>query len=270
MKTARWVIETAFRQILAENADSPLSADEYADALDALNLWVASQEALGMRLGYTPIQHVTDYVTVPDGALRGLAANLAIDLAAQFDMPVSPSLATQAQQGIDAMLRLGVRQISSSMPRTLPHGSGNTEPTWRTTPFYGDVARCEIAFTNNGIPTTFSALNSPVRVNGNYVTVAATNLRGDVDGKITNTSSRVRRLDYKAVLTVFGAGDYIMSVYRNGSELIDSLLLAVSGVHEGSILGTVMLAPQDFVEMRIEADSVTDPITVTDARLTVD
>jgi hypothetical protein len=259
MKTARYVIEKAFALILTENADSPLEADEYQDGLDALNAWMASQEALGLRLGYVPCEHITDYVTIPDGALRGLIANLAIDLAAKFGMQVSASLGEQARQGMDAMLRLGVRQVSNTYPRTLPHGSGNTEPTWRTTPFYGDVARCEIVIPSNTKATKFAALNTPTVVLGDWLLVSSQNLRGNVNGRITNVSGKVRRLDYTATLN--GSGDYLARLYRNGQTSI------ASGAIGTTLTGSLELNPLDYLELRIEATSSTNGYVVSGARL---
>jgi len=57
-----------------------MEADEYADYIFALNNYMTALEAEGVSLGYTVVANLSDAVTVPTGALRGIIANMALRL----------------------------------------------------------------------------------------------------------------------------------------------------------------------------------------------
>jgi hypothetical protein len=268
VETARKVIESAFRKILAENSDSPLEADEYSDGLEILNDWMASQEALGIRLGYTPLVNVTDYVTVPNGALAGIKANLAILLAPEFSMPVPPDLIAAASSGAEAMLRLGCAQISTSFPGSLPVGSGNSRPSWRVSEFYQTRIEGSLALTANKIPTVFAGLGIPTPVEGDWHPIIGFNMQPQVDGKLRYTETRATRAQYLVEATLNSApGQYEIALVRSDGSVIEQIPVTSPGV--ASLRGVVMLAPNDFLQLTLEAPTSTAPVTVTHCSLRV-
>lgn len=136
MATAERVINAALRKIIVQGSESPLEPDEYQDAIFAMNMLVSDWDANNISLGYTLITNLSQEVTVPTGALRGLVANLAIACAPEYDGVVSPELVTEANQGMATIRMIGQSIPTSSYPSTLPLGSGNYNLQWGLTGFY--------------------------------------------------------------------------------------------------------------------------------------
>ena len=92
---------------------------------------MTSLAASGINLGYTVVSNLSDTVTIPVGALRGLIANMAVEVAPDYSAPISEALALAAREGLTAMRMLGQTMAGSRYPSTLPVGSGN-EGMWNT------------------------------------------------------------------------------------------------------------------------------------------
>lgn len=136
MATVAQVIKAALQRILVQGSEAPLESDEYQDAIFALNNFMSALEAEGVDLGYTEVNDLSDEVTVPAGALRGIIANVAIEVAPDYGGVVSPELIQQAASGMKAMRHLGQTIKASCFPCTLPIGSGNYQTGY--SPFYGN------------------------------------------------------------------------------------------------------------------------------------
>ena len=107
--------------------EAPLEADEYQDFIFAMNNYMAQLDAQGISLGYTEVSDLGDEVTIPTGALRGLIANMAIEVSPDYGGVISQGLIAAAQQGLQSMRILGQRIQASKNPSTLPLGSGNED-----------------------------------------------------------------------------------------------------------------------------------------------
>lgn len=138
MATAQQVVKAALQRILVQGSDSPYEPDEYQDAIFALNNFMLALEAEGVDLDYTEVDNLGDEVTVPPGALRGIIANLAIEVAPDYGGVVSRELIQQAVSGMKAMRHLGQRLKKTCYPSTLPVGSGNYDQYG--SPFYHNHA----------------------------------------------------------------------------------------------------------------------------------
>jgi hypothetical protein len=150
MATVEQVARASLQAILVQGSEAPLEADEYQDYIFALNNYMTNLDASGIQLGYTLVNSLDDVLTVPAGALRGIVANMAIEVAAQYGGTISETLVVSAKQGMDAMKKLGQQIVSSRFPSTLPIGSGNDN--WgNTTPFYPDVEAEILAETTGSI-----------------------------------------------------------------------------------------------------------------------
>ena len=57
----------------------------------------------GIQLGYTTVSDLGDEVTIPTGALRGLIANMAVEVAPDYNGIVSAGLAKAARDGFNTM-----------------------------------------------------------------------------------------------------------------------------------------------------------------------
>ncbi len=135
MATAAQVVKQILSEINTRASEAPLEPDEIQDTIFHMNTYMFAQAADGVNLGYTAVNNLGDEVTVPDGALMGLIANVAIMMAPTFEAEVSQALASKAAIGYEAMLKLGVSMSEAEYPSILPRGSGN-EQDWTDCHFY--------------------------------------------------------------------------------------------------------------------------------------
>jgi hypothetical protein len=272
MKTAGQVVESAFRLILAENADSPIEADEYADGIAALNAMMAAHEVLGIRLGYTEVANVGDFVTVPDGAVLGVISNLALDLAGAFAINPDQSVAAQAARGLSAMRRLGLSRIQASYPNTLPVGSGNRGPAHNNVDahYSGGDATALLVLAGNTMVTEFGALATPVKVKGEWQAAQARQLRVDITGRVTNVTAHTFNLRYEVDARATGDGGYRLLLMRNGREVAaTSAALTAAGVAFPQLAGSLELQAWEYLELYMEAATATNDAIAADVRLRV-
>jgi hypothetical protein len=149
-ETASQVVSDALQDILVKAAEVPLTADEMATGIRYLNNMMTMLDADGIALGYTVITAPNQTVTVADGAIAGVKANLAVFCAPQFKKVAAPELVARAQAGMRVMRKLGVNIARTQYPDTLPRGSGN-EGSWTYNDhFYpGDTANIDAETTGN-------------------------------------------------------------------------------------------------------------------------
>jgi hypothetical protein len=151
MATVAQVANAALKRILVQAADAPLEADEYQDFIFALNNYMLALDAEGITLGFTEVSDLGDEVTIPTGALRGVIANMAIEVAPDYNGTISPALVTAAAQGLQAMRIIGQTISPTSYPSTLPIGSGNEGAnTFNTSRFYDGANEAEILAETTG------------------------------------------------------------------------------------------------------------------------
>lgn len=152
MATVAVYVRESLGELLSEGVASPIEADDYVTYMSYLNDWMASLEAKNIYLGFTPVSNISDEVTIPAGAKRGVVACMAVELAPTYGMSASPELVARAKAGMDAIRILGQPKMRMRYPRTLPIGSGN-EPgypqlshfydfPWRSNPYNGDGCGC--------------------------------------------------------------------------------------------------------------------------------
>jgi len=138
--TAAQLLKQSLQEILVQASEAPLESDEYRDAIFVMNSWMAGLEADGVDLGYTPVDSLSDVITVPAGAIMGMVSNVAILIAPQFGRPISFELQKKAKKGMATMYRLGQAVTVTEFPSTLPRGSGNTADGLWDDPFYPGAA----------------------------------------------------------------------------------------------------------------------------------
>ena len=151
MATAAQVIKAALQRILVQDSEASLQASEYQDAIFAMNNYMLALDAQGITLGYTEVADLGDDITIPTGALRGLIANLAIEVAPDYNGAISEGLVVAAQQGMEAMRKLGVSITATAYPSTLPIGSGNDYGNGWDWKFYPDLEADILAETTGSI-----------------------------------------------------------------------------------------------------------------------
>ena len=138
MDTAGSLITDSLQDILVQASEADLEPAEVQAAIRYMNRYMARLAASGVNLGYTIVTSLSDSITIPDGALDGLRAKLAISLAPMFDAIVPPDLYVAAADGERVMYSLGVTLGEMSYPSTLPIGSGNEWQGYGNSVFYPD------------------------------------------------------------------------------------------------------------------------------------
>lgn len=150
MATVAQVAKAALQRILVQASEAPLEADEYQDFIFAMNNYMAQLDASGISLGYTTVSDLGDEVTIPAGALRGLIANLAIEVSPDYGGVVSDGLVIAARDGLKTMRLIGQRVAQTKNPSTLPIGSGNENNTYGYPGFFYPDSEAEILAETTG------------------------------------------------------------------------------------------------------------------------
>ena len=268
MATAIEVAEAGLKRILVQAADAPLEPDEYADFNTGMNHYMAALEADGIRLGYTPVTDGADTVTVPAGAIRGVIANVAIEVSPDYGGSVSQELISQAVQGLKTMRRLGQNIVQVKYPGTLPVGSGNESDTARlTSSYYVIQDSALLSLAGNTDVTTISTIDIMARVAGEWAVEAAKGFRGDISGTVQNQGVDTLDMDIKLAFTATGDSTYTFTLLKNSASVQASVASALTSTPTDlSINKMVELSPGDYLELWVENDVDTANVTVTDAQ----
>lgn len=126
MATVSQIAKASLQRILVQASEADLEPDEYQDFIFAMNNYMASLEAKGICLGYSPVADLGDEVTIPDGANDGLIDNMAIKVAPDYNGKVTQELRESASEGMKTMRRLGQLSRQTKLPNGFPMGSGNS------------------------------------------------------------------------------------------------------------------------------------------------
>ena len=144
MATVAQVAKASLQRILVQASEAPLQPDEYSDFIFAMNNYMNDLDASGIQLGYTEVSALGDDVTIPTGALRGLIANMAIEVAPDYNGIISQGLVKAARDGLNTMRLIGQSMGVSKMPSTLPIGSGNEDNLYGFSGHFYPDAEAEI------------------------------------------------------------------------------------------------------------------------------
>ena len=125
MATVAEVIGDALAEIMVAGSEAPLEPSEYQSSIRMMNDYMLSLDADGVKLGYTTVDTLDDVITIAAGAIYGLKKNLAIRMAPQFGVSVSPQLQMDADKGLRVMEKIAHVVPDTAYPNTLPIGSGN-------------------------------------------------------------------------------------------------------------------------------------------------
>lgn len=151
MATVAQVIKSSLQRILVQASEAPIEAAEAQDFIFDMNNYMLDLDAKGITLGYTAVSDLGDEVTIPTGALRGLIANMAIEVAPDYNGTVSPALNSAAIDGLKTMRLLGQTISATQFPSTLPIGSGNEQGGVCVSHYYPDLEAEILAETTGSI-----------------------------------------------------------------------------------------------------------------------
>lgn len=110
---------------------------------------MAALNAEGVELGYTAVSSLGDELTVPDGAIEGIVANMAVRVAPDYGAEITQGLIVAASHGLRVMRLIGQSMGQTEYPSTLPKGSGNYSTY--TSPYYSDLEDTILAETTGSI-----------------------------------------------------------------------------------------------------------------------
>lgn len=264
MITAIEMAQRSLKLLLVQAADAPLEADEYQDFYDAMNSYMASLEPHGIVLGYSPVSGPADFVTVPDSVISGLAALLAIEVAPDYERPITEALAARGMKGMRTLRRVTRRKIETKLHENLPIGSGNYYQAFNSTFHYDDEERLVMTLNGNELETTITAVDTPVKAKGQWQVAKAVGVLPDLTGRVKNSDYESQDYAIRLQIEVTGGTGFTAHLYENGNESLAS----VSGVADGSkvLLETsVSVLPNSFLELWIENDVDDANLIVRDA-----
>lgn len=115
------LITAAFRRLgMLDENESP-SAEQGSIGLRCLNQVLAewNQRGIGFPSWHTQTA-LSDALPIPDWAERAVSGALCIELAAEYDRPVSDALATVATNSFDALQRKRLLQSLQPVEPSLP------------------------------------------------------------------------------------------------------------------------------------------------------
>lgn len=105
MSTVAQIVGRSLRLIQVIDARQPVKASDTETAILALNAMVRRWEADGISLGWIPVENPSDELSVPHEAEQAVAANLAVLLAPEYGVSISPVVASMATQGMNDIMR---------------------------------------------------------------------------------------------------------------------------------------------------------------------
>lgn len=132
------VVTDALETLIVQAEEAPIEQSEAAAAIRILNDMLFMWESIGIYLGYTQVNDMADLITVPQGAVLGIKANLALQLAPKYDVEPTALMIKNAQEGYQAIIDISTSIAASEYPSNLPQGSGNTYPGYLDNTFYPD------------------------------------------------------------------------------------------------------------------------------------
>lgn len=126
METAQSVVNDILQELLIQGAEQAVRSVDFQTGIRYMNRFMAEQDALGVKLGWTNVSNAADAITIPAGAINGLIYNVALALATSYDADVNALLFEKAKDSLMTMEILGNPPPKSSYPSNMPIGSGNS------------------------------------------------------------------------------------------------------------------------------------------------
>lgn len=137
-KTNEVVID-ALETLIVQADEQSIEQSEAAAAIRTLNDMMLMWETLGIALGYTAVDSMNDPITVSPGAILGIKANLALQLAPKYNVAPTALMIKNAAEGYAAIVDIATEIGATQYPSTLPRGSGNSYPGYLDQTFYPDL-----------------------------------------------------------------------------------------------------------------------------------
>jgi hypothetical protein len=108
-----------------------------------------------------------------------------------------------------------------------------------------------------------------VRVNAFWVPAFAEGMRGEVYGRITCEQRFQTTVTVAVALSATGSGVYTFRLMRNGVSVATTAATLSASPADVVISHSLMLSPQDYLEVWVEADAHTVDLVVADGQFEV-
>ncbi len=278
MTTVAQIAKASLQSILVQASEAPLEPDEYADYILALNSFMLSLDAQGIKLGFKEVSNLGDQVVVPPGAIRGIIANMAIEVAADYNGVISDSLKSVAAQGMQTMIHLGTVSLKTAMPPTLPVGSGNEDYNDSTNyyPGYSKPAQAKLELRNNTTETVFANAGEPAKVIGEWVVRVSDIFKSDSTGKVLYPVSDGFTLhilaDFVSIKLLPANEEFDFFVAKNGLIIQNSRVTTKIGniaPMDVSLSWVEKLQANDYIELYVLNRDSADSLLILDANLSL-
>ena len=260
MATVEDLAARSLRLVLVKSSTLALTTQEKTDYMAALNDYMTAIEADGIRLGYTVATAVDDEVTVPASCLRGIVANMAIEIAPEYNAPISPGVAKMASEGIKTLRRVGRQSMRSRYPQNLPLGSGYEHDIDNSAYAFGVDVDTLLSF--QSATTEFTALDTPVPIEGLFVAEYSRGFRVDIAGLLKFQDDDTADVTLRADLVATGGADYTFHIYQNGVAIY-SVSQTLTATDTAILLNKSVTAyPGDEFQLYVENDDDTTACVV--------
>jgi len=125
MATGQEIVTDALYEISVITDEVPMESSYMVRGMRKLNDMLSEWDKSGIPLGFIPLADETDDVLIPREYNNAVIVNLAGLLAPTFNKEVGPTLAAKIKSANDALLNMTVKIGRTTLPSTLPTGSGN-------------------------------------------------------------------------------------------------------------------------------------------------
>lgn len=128
MATKGELAQRILRLIGVNTRFSEADPEEVQDVITYMEDWLASENGLGGQLGYnfaSDDYDPTDDSGLPDWAVKGVTASVAIYVCPYFDKPIHPGIQRNARTGMQTIKANTTAVKTVQRPNTFPYGSGN-------------------------------------------------------------------------------------------------------------------------------------------------
>lgn len=123
MTTQAEIIDGALRSLGVIGEGETANADQLLTALAALNQMITAWAEEGIDLQFFPQTDATAVIPIPPWSERGVRACLSVELAAEYGVSPSESLANAATKGYQSILRIAMNaEVQEADLSHLPMG----------------------------------------------------------------------------------------------------------------------------------------------------
>ena len=275
-ETALQIIKDAMAAIAIFPDEAPLIDSQTQLIKRKFNRMMFDWETKGIKLGFTEIDNVSEYVTVPPGALRGIIYNLAVEIHPDFlggDAP--PKMLRLAMDSMRSIRNLTKIDMSSPLPSTMPIGSGNLGDWIYKNELY-PLVEPKSFLSNTGFTVTITTADTPVVMGGtNWVDEDLNLFDYTTAGRSTytgwNTTVTVKANIYAEVAS--GTDALTFYVAKNGVVLdkYAARIESTAGTNQEILLTApdVELYKNDYIELYVKNNDATANITVNSANIRI-